>query len=130
MVDALVAGWISRFGMPADLTSDRGVQFSSDVWAVLMSRLGIRHHLTTAYHPQANGIIEREHRQIKDALRARLASAEWLSHLPYVLLSLRATPKEDCNVSSAELVSGAPISLPDQPNGGTDPRRQFMWPNS
>ena len=49
---------------------------------VLMSRLGIRHHLTTAYHPQFNGIIERAHRQIKDALRARLAGDNWLAHLP------------------------------------------------
>jgi transposase InsO family protein len=120
VADALVAGWIARFGVPADLTSDRGVQFSSDVWAVLMSRLGIRHHLTTAYHPQANGMIERAHRQLKDALRARLAGSDWLSHLPYVLLSLRATPKEDANISSAELVYGAPILLPGQLQHGPD----------
>ena len=79
-----------------------------------MSRLGIRHHLITAYHPQANGMIERAHHQLKDALRARLASDNWLAHLPYVLLSLRATPKEDANISSAELVYGAPILLPGQ----------------
>ena len=36
--DALVVGWIARFCILAELTSDRGVQFSSDVWAVLMSR--------------------------------------------------------------------------------------------
>ena len=60
-----------------------------------MSRLGIRHHLTTAYHPQSNGMVERTHRQLKDALRVRLTGDNWLSHIRYVLLSLRATPKED-----------------------------------
>ena len=86
-----------------------------------MNRLGIRHHQTTAYHPQSNGMIERTHRQLKDALRARLAGDNWLAHLPYVLLSLRATPKEDSNLSSAELVYGAPILLPGQLQQGPEP---------
>ena len=119
--NALVAGWIARFDVPADLTSDRGVQFSSEVWAILMSRLGIRHHLTTAYHPQSNGMVERTHRQLKDALRSRLAGDNWLAHLPYVLLSLRATPKEDSNISSAELVYGASILLPGHLQQGPEP---------
>lgn len=114
VADALIAGWICRFGVPAELTSDRGVQFTSEVWALLMNRLGIRHNLTTAYHPQANGMVERSHRQLKDALRSRLAGPEWCSHLPWVLFSLRATPKEDSNLSSAELVYGSPLVLPGQ----------------
>jgi transposase InsO family protein len=72
--DALVESWISRFGVPADKTSDRGTQFSSQVWAKLCSRLGIRHHMMTAYHPASNGLVERAHHQLKDSLRERLAS--------------------------------------------------------
>ena len=100
--------------MPTHLTSDRGVQFCSEVWASLMNKLGVQHHLTTAYHPQSNGMVERAHRQIKDALRARLAGADWLAHLPWTLLSLRATPKEDSAISSAEIVYGTPLVLPGQ----------------
>ena len=59
--DALVAGWIARFGVPAVITTDRGVQFTSAVWQVLCKRLGISHCPTTAYHPQANGLVERFH---------------------------------------------------------------------
>ena len=112
--DALVAGWISRFGVPAIITTDRGVQFTSAVWSILCQRLGIQHNLTTAYHPQANGMIERFHRQLKDAMRARLAARDWPSHLPWVLLGLRAAPKEDHNVSAAELLYGAPLALPGE----------------
>ena len=49
--DALVAGWISRFGVPAVMVSDRGAQFTSGVWAIMCQRLGIKHVTTTAYHP-------------------------------------------------------------------------------
>jgi transposase InsO family protein len=73
--------------------------------------LGVQHHLTTAYHPQANGMVERSHRQLKDALRARLAGTSWPDHLPWVLLGLRAAPKKESGVSSAELLYGVPLTL-------------------
>jgi hypothetical protein len=56
-------------------------------------------------------MVERAHRQIKDALRARLAGVEWPQHLPWVLLGLRSAPKEDAAMSSAELVFGAALTL-------------------
>ena len=49
------------------------------------------------------------HRQLKDLLRARLAATDWPQHLPWVLLGLRAAPKGDSSLSSAELVYG-PLS--------------------
>ena len=86
--DALVAGWISRFGVPAAITTDRGAQLTSAVWQVLCKKLGIIHITTTAYHPQANGLVERFHCQLKDSMWARLAASDWPSHLPWVLLGL------------------------------------------
>ena len=63
------------------------------------------------HHPLSNCIIERFHRQLKDSLRARLASSDRPSHLPWVLLGLRSAPKEDHNVSSRELLYGVPLAL-------------------
>jgi transposase InsO family protein len=109
---ALISGWVARFGVPAVLTSDRGVQFSSAVWGSFTAKLGVQHAMTTAYHPQSNGMVERLHRRLKDALRARLATAAWPQHLPWVLLGLRSCPREDSGLSSAELVYGSPLTLP------------------
>lgn len=113
-MDAFIAGWVARFGVPAVATTDRGTQFTSALWTAACKRMGIKHVMTTAYHPQSNGMIERVHRQIKDALHARGAGSAWCTHLPWVLLGLRAAPKEDSAVSSAELVLGSPLILPGQ----------------
>ena len=49
------------------------------------------------------------------ALRSRECGVSWAAHLPWTLLGLRAAPKEDSGISSAELVYGSPIKLPAQP---------------
>ena len=66
--------------------------------------LHISHRQTTAYHPESNGAVERLHRRLKDALRARAAAATWSEELPFVLLGLRAQPREDTGLSPAEAV--------------------------
>ena len=112
---------MARFGVPDHITFDRGPQFCSALWAQLSQHLGTLHHLTTAYHPQTNGMAEKSHRQLKDALQACTASADWPSHLPWVLLGLRAAPKEDSCISSAELLYRAPLVLPGQLPGVPEP---------
>jgi len=124
---ALVESWISRFGVPAVITSDRGRQFTSALWSSLCSVLGTEHIMTTSYHPQSNGMVERAHRQLKDALRARLVGVNWMEHLPWVLLGLRAAPKEDSAVCSAELVYGAAPRLPKELfTGQQEVSREFL----
>ena len=108
---ALILNWIARFGVPLDITSDRG---SQQLWSDISQFLGTKHHRTTAYHPQANGLVERFHRHLKSALRARLTGPRWIYELPWVLLGIRTSPKEDIGCSSAELVYGAPLTVPGQ----------------
>ena len=113
-VQVFISTWVSRFGGPAVLTSDRGSQFTSSVWTGVCSTLGISASTTTSFHPQSNGMVERFHRSLKSSLRARLANSDWISHLPMVLLGLRATPKDDTGLSVSEAVYGAPLTLPGE----------------
>ena len=59
---ALLSGWIARFGCPQRITSDRGKQFVAELFKALARFTGTNLSTTTAYHPQANGKIERIHR--------------------------------------------------------------------
>lgn len=111
---ALLQHWVARFGVPLHITSDRGRQFTSTLWAALAKVLGCKIWQTTAYHPQSNGMVERFHRQLKAALRARLTSPTWSDELPIIMLAIRATPKEDLGCAPAELVYGSTLRLPGE----------------
>lgn len=114
VAQAFLDGWVARFGVPETLTSDRGGQFESALWQSLMRRLGIRHVRTTAYHPAANGMVERLHRQLKASLMAHGSTTTWRQALPLVLLGIRAAIKEDLGHSPAEFVYGEPLRLPGE----------------
>ncbi|XP_057327620.1 uncharacterized protein LOC130669001 [Microplitis mediator] len=73
---------------------------------------GIKHLHTTRYHRQANGLVERLHRQLESALLCHQES--WYDALPAVLLGLRAAWKDDIQTTPAELVYGEPIRLPGE----------------
>jgi len=111
---ALFSGWIAHFGVPDTITSDHGPQFTSGVWTSLCELLHISHIPTTAYHPCANGLVERLHRRLKDALRAHAAGTGWVSHLPWAMLAIRSTPREDSALSPAEAMFGCQLVIPGQ----------------
>ena len=112
---ALIHHWIARYGVPATIVTDRGRQFTSGLWEELATSLGISRVQTTSYHPQSNGMIERQHRTLKERLMSRACasgSGDWLSHLPFVLLGLRSSVRVDSQCSPADLLYGAPLRLP------------------
>ena len=112
--EALLSGWISRFGVPDSITSDRGSTFTSHIWTSLATLMGTKVHHTTAYNPEANGMAERTHRTLKAALKARCTGPDWKAQLPWVLLGLRTSPKEGLQVSPAEMVFGEALTVPGE----------------
>lgn len=109
---ALLRTWISRFGIPDSITSDRGPQFTSELWRQLNRVLGVIPKNTTAYHPQSNGIVERFHRSLKAALKARLTGPCWMDELPIVLLGIRTTWKEDLDAAPVLYTYGTNLRVP------------------
>ena len=111
---AFTRNWLPRFGVPDEVVTDRGAQFTGSLWSELMSKLGVSSSTTTAYHPQANGLVERMHRHLKSALKARLSEADWMDDLAVVLLGLRSAWRQSADTSPAELLYGVSLRLPGQ----------------
>ena len=106
---SFLTGWISRFGVPLHVVTDRGSQFESELFQELSKLIGFHRLRTTSYHPQSNGLIERQHRTIKTAIMAR--KQNWLTALPIVLLGLRNIPTEN-GYSPSVAVTGESLLLP------------------
>ena len=114
VMDAFAHGWVANFGVPESITTDRGTQFTSALWSQLMQVWGIKPHTTTPYHPEANGMVERFHRRLKESLLALGAEETegWFWKLPCALLAIRTTLKPDIGASLADLVYGEGLSVP------------------
>ena len=92
IVSRFIRTWISRYGVPMTVVTDRGCQFTDELCSTMCKKLHIFHRTTTSYYPKSNGIIERVHRNLKASLRAKCTSSSWTSELPWILLGLRLAP--------------------------------------
>ncbi|GFT47238.1 hypothetical protein NPIL_606331 [Nephila pilipes] len=108
---ALLSVWISRFGCPAIITTDQGTNFESNLFRELNNILGTNRIRCCAYHPKANGLIERLHRHLKSAIKAH-ENSKWSEIIPIVLLGMRSAVKKDIKATCAELVNGTTLRLP------------------
>ena len=66
--------WFSQFGIPKQLVSDNGIQFTSTELKSFIEKTGINHIRTAIYHQGSNGQVERYVQTIKQALRAEKQS--------------------------------------------------------
>ena len=75
----------SYLGLPEQLHSDQGAQFESQLMTELCQIRKIDKTKTTPYHPQSNGVVERNNRGLEDPLQAMLFDCgqdEWDTFLP------------------------------------------------
>ena len=79
----LYQGYISIFGAPVRLLTDRGAHFMSSMIDEMCKILGVKKLQTMPYHPQTNGLVERSHQTIMWMIRklGEDKKADWPSHL-------------------------------------------------
>ena len=104
--------WISRYGIPETVVTDRGTNFTSTLWQDISNRLGMQLNHTTSYNPEANGLVERLHRTLKSALAAACQGHDWARTLPWTLLGLRTTPHSALGAAPAEVLYGKSLRIP------------------
>ncbi|GJP69601.1 hypothetical protein CLOP_g593 [Closterium sp. NIES-67] len=75
---------ISQHGIPTTLISDRNPKFTSKFWKELMSLLGTKLLMSSAYHPQTDGQTKCLNQIVEQLLRAACKDdvSKWDLHLP------------------------------------------------
>uniref|UniRef100_A0A1X7U6W1 Integrase catalytic domain-containing protein n=1 Tax=Amphimedon queenslandica TaxID=400682 RepID=A0A1X7U6W1_AMPQE len=104
------------FGVPECLLSDRGTNLLANVMKELCTFLGIQKLITTAYHPQCNGMIEKLNSTLKSMLRRHAAKfgPQWDQYLPGVQWAYQNTPHEATKEKPSFLMFGVDLRSPTE----------------
>ena len=105
---------MSRHGIPREILTDQGTNFTAALLQELYKMLGVKAIKTTPYHPQTDGLVERFNQTLKQMLR-KVIDAEgrdWDQLIPYTLFAYREVPQVSTGFSPFELVYGRDIRGP------------------
>ena len=99
--DHLINVWIARHGCPITFQSDNGKAFVGDLKKELMKRSQVAHVHSTTYHPQTNGLVERQNRTLVSMLRVYCSRYmdDWDKHLPQVMGAYNSTEHSTTGIS-------------------------------
>ncbi len=112
------------YGLPEDIVSDRGPQFTSRVWSAFFRLLNINVSLTSGYHPQSNGQTERLNQELTRFLRTYCQNhqMEWSRYLMWAEYAQNSLQKPATGLTPFKCVlgyqpplfpwSGEPSNLP------------------
>jgi len=106
--------FISVFGIPKVIQSDQGSNFSSHLFAQVLKQLKVQHNMSSAYHAQSQGALERFHQTLKSLLRSYCVelNQDWEEGLPWLLLAAREAVQDSTGFSPNELVFGHSVRGP------------------
>ena len=97
----------SSYGLPEQIVSDNGPQFSSSEFSEFAKLNGIKHILISPYHPLSNGEAERFVCTFKEAMKAGQNDGMTMFHqLACFLLTYHTIPHSTTGVSPCELMMG------------------------
>jgi hypothetical protein len=87
---------LSVFGCPKTLLTDRDPRFTAQYFQDWSKTQGIQHTLSTAYHPQTDGLTERYNRVLEDLLRAYIGPNldDWDTLLPQAQFAINNSYNE------------------------------------
>ena len=104
----------SRIGLPNEILSDNGPQFTSDLYNQVCEFFSIKIIRSTPYHPSSNGMVERFNGSLKSFLRkvTQDSPQDWDRKITAALFAFRELPNETTQLSPFELVYGRQMRGP------------------
>jgi ribonuclease HI/transposase InsO family protein len=118
LATAFLRSIVCRFGVPNQVITDNGTQFTSQYFQEYCEDMGIQLCFASVTHPRSNGQVERANAEILRGLKIRTYcdlekhGARWIEELPSVLWGNRATPSRATGETPFFLVYGAEACLP------------------
>lgn len=113
IAEALWNFW-TRLGLPDEILTDRGTQFTSELMKEVNDLLSIKGLKTSPWHPQTNGLVERFNATLKQMMK-KLAVEQpemWDLYIPALLFAYREVPQESLGFSPFELLFGRTVKGP------------------
>jgi transposase InsO family protein len=103
----------THFGTPRILISDGGTHFTGKNFKKCLSKLGIEHWVSTAYHPQTNGQAETSNRQLKSILNETIEKGgkDWSKKFDEALWAYRMAFKTPIDMTPYQFVYGKAYHL-------------------
>jgi hypothetical protein len=97
-----------RTGLPQQVISDRGPQFTSKVMQEIWSKLGVKSTMSTAFHPQTDGETERVNQELEQYLRVfcNFQVDNWAELIPFMEFAHNARSHSATNRSPFEVWYG------------------------
>ena len=104
----------ARVGVPGEILTDQGSNFTSQLLEELYRMLHIQPIRTSPYHPQTDGLVEHFNQTLKAMLRKVhiQEGQDWDQLLPYVLFAYREIPQSTTGFSPFELLYGREVRGP------------------
>ena len=104
----------SRVGVPREMLSDNGSQFTSTLMKEVSRLLSMRQLTSSPYHAMCNGLVERFNGTLKQMLKRMCSERprDWDKHLSPALFAYREVPQESLGFSPFELVYGRTVRGP------------------
>ena len=103
-----------RVGVPHEILSDNGTQFTSDLMQEINKLLSIKAIYTSPYHAQCNGTVERLNGTLKSILKKVCSDKpkDWDRYINIALFAYREIPHDTLKYSPFELLYGRNVRGP------------------
>ncbi|KAL4123448.1 hypothetical protein QTP88_015626 [Uroleucon formosanum] len=109
-----VENFVCIHGIPMSILTDNGPEFVGEIFTYICKLLKIEKKMSSPYHPQTNGGLEKTHRVIKEMLRHNVDknAHNWCENIPFVVFSFNSAVHESTQYQPYELLYGNPIHIP------------------
>ena len=126
----LITHVIRLHGIPTDIVSDRGPQFTARFWKAFWTLIGTTISLSSGFHPQSNGQTERANQSLETVLRCLCANnpASWSTQLPWAEYAINSHTASTSKLSPFECcLSYQPTLFPSQEQEVSVQRCKRTW---